>query len=68
MNLPKAKRDSALYLSVAHVKSSMLDKLMPYLEGADDNFKVSTKSSHSGIQNLDLSINTLKEGKFKQNI
>ena len=32
----------------------------------NDNFKISAKNSHSGIQNLDLSINTLKEGKFEE--
>jgi hypothetical protein len=40
---------------------------LPVISVLNDNFKVSTKSSHSGIQNLDLSINTLKEGKFKEN-
>ena len=40
---------------------------LPVISVLNDNFKISAKNSHSGIQNLDLSINTLKEGKFKEN-
>lgn len=64
MNLPKAKRDSALYLSIAHVKSSMLDKLMPYLEGADDNIKVSMP----GIFNITLAITSLENFAMEQGV
>ncbi len=40
---------------------------LPVISVLNDNFKISPKNSHSDIQNLDLSINTLKEGKFKEN-
>ena len=40
---------------------------LPVISVLNDNFKISAKNSHSGIQNLDLSINTLKEGKFEEN-
>ena len=39
---------------------------LPVISVLNDNFKISAKNSHSDIQNLDLSINTLKEGKFKE--
>ena len=40
---------------------------LPVISVLNDNFKISAKSSHSDIENLDLSINILKEGKFKEN-
>ena len=40
---------------------------LPVISVLNDNFKISAKNSHSGIQNLNLSINKLKEGKFKEN-
>ena len=40
---------------------------LPVISVLNDNFKKSPKSSHSDIENLDLSINILKEGKFKEN-
>ena len=39
---------------------------LPVISVLNDNFKISPKNSHSDIQNLDLSINTLKEGKFEE--
>ena len=39
---------------------------LPVISVLNDNFKISAKNSHSDIQNLDLSINLLKEGKFKE--
>ena len=39
---------------------------LPGISVLKDNFKISAKNSHSDIQNLDLSINLLKEGKFKE--
>ena len=39
---------------------------IPTLKVLNDNYKISAKNSHSDIQNLDLSINSLKEGKFKE--
>jgi len=37
---------------------------LPVISVLNDNFKIAAKNSHSGIENLDLSINILKEGKF----
>ena len=39
---------------------------LPVISVLNDNYKISAKNSHSDIQNLDLSINLLKEGKFKE--
>ena len=64
MNLPKAKRESALYLSIAHVKASMLDTLMPYLDGDDDQFKVSMP----GIFNITLAITSLENFAMEQGV
>ena len=64
MNLPKAKRESALYLSIAHVKASMLDTLMPYLGGDDDQFKVSMP----GIFNITLAITSLENFAMEQGV
>jgi hypothetical protein len=39
---------------------------LPVISVLNDNFKILAKNSHSDIQNLDLSINILKERKFKE--
>ena len=39
---------------------------LPVISVLNDNFKISAKNSHSDIENLNLSINILKEGKFKE--
>ena len=39
---------------------------LPVISVLKDNFKISANNSHSDIQNLDLSINILKEGKFEE--
>ena len=39
---------------------------LPVISVLNDNFKISAKNSHSDIQNLDLSINILKEGKLEE--
>ena len=39
---------------------------LPVISVLNDNFKISAKNSHSDIENLNLSINMLKEGKFKE--
>ena len=40
---------------------------LPVISVLNDNFKIAAKNSHSGIENLDLSINILKEGRFIEN-
>ena len=37
---------------------------LPVISVLDDNFKISAQNSHADIDNLDLSINILKEGKL----
>jgi apolipoprotein N-acyltransferase len=39
---------------------------LPVISVLNDNFKISAKNSHSDIENLNLSINILKEGKFQE--
>ena len=41
-------------------------KDLPVISVLNDNFKTSANNSHSDIENLNLSINMLKEGKFKE--
>ena len=39
---------------------------LPVISVLNDNFKISAKNSHSDVENLNLSINILKEGKFEE--
>ena len=39
---------------------------LPVISVLNDNFKISAKNSHSDIENLNLSINILKEGKLEE--
>ena len=64
MNLTKAKRDSALYLSIAHVKSCMLDTLLPYLEDNEEYVKVSMP----GIFNISLAVTSLENFAVDQGV
>ena len=64
MNLTKAKRESALYLSIAHVKSCMLDTLLPYLEDNEEHVKVSMP----GIFNISLAVTSLENFAVEQGV